>query len=209
MGDDAVLNAGNYTSFIWSTGAVTQTITVSTAGDYTVTVTDANGCQATTMVTILVNPLPTPVITAVETSGITDNDGILCMGDEAVLNVGTYSDYQWSTGESTVTITVSTAGDYTVTVTDGTGCEATATITIIVNPIPVSVITVSETSGTVNDDGIICTGDIATLDAGTFVTYAWSSGGASQTEVVTAGGELYRDGNRCKRLCRNRSLYDS
>ncbi len=54
LGDDTVLtasqtltlDAGNFASYLWNTGATTRTIVVSTMGDYAVTVTDTNGCSA-------------------------------------------------------------------------------------------------------------------------------------------------------------------
>ena len=46
-GNYVVLDAGNgFANYLWSTQELTQTIAVNTAGNYTVTVTDANGCQA-------------------------------------------------------------------------------------------------------------------------------------------------------------------
>ena len=40
-----ILDAGNYASFLWSTGATTQQISVNTLGSYSVDVVDASGCQ--------------------------------------------------------------------------------------------------------------------------------------------------------------------
>jgi hypothetical protein len=53
------------TSYLWSNGATTQSITVNSAGDYSVRVTDANGCQSLTsaVTSVTVNPLPSaPVV---------------------------------------------------------------------------------------------------------------------------------------------------
>lgn len=56
QGHTAILDAGSgYSSYLWSTGAVTQNITVSTSGVYDVTVSNANGCTAFSSVTV--NPL--------------------------------------------------------------------------------------------------------------------------------------------------------
>lgn len=50
-GNYQVLQASSGVSYLWSTGAVTASISVNTAGNYSVTVTDANGCSATSSAT--------------------------------------------------------------------------------------------------------------------------------------------------------------
>ncbi|MFM7017108.1 MAG: hypothetical protein ACKOX3_12360, partial [Bacteroidota bacterium] len=52
-GNNQVLQASSGTSYLWSNGAITASISVNTAGSYTVTVTDANGCSATSAATVL------------------------------------------------------------------------------------------------------------------------------------------------------------
>ncbi|MFN5505623.1 MAG: hypothetical protein ACK48O_02680, partial [Flavobacteriia bacterium] len=47
IGESMNLQASNAFSYLWSNGATTQTTTVSTSGNYTVTVTGNNGCVAT------------------------------------------------------------------------------------------------------------------------------------------------------------------
>jgi hypothetical protein len=59
-----LLDAGNYATYSWSTGATTQQISVNTEGSYTVDVTDANGCQGT-------SNAPFVVTNRVNTSAIT------------------------------------------------------------------------------------------------------------------------------------------
>lgn len=46
VGGSVTLNTGNYSTYNWSTGATTQNINVSNSGTYSVSVTDANGCSA-------------------------------------------------------------------------------------------------------------------------------------------------------------------
>ena len=140
-GDDATLTANpsggtaGYT-YEWSTGATTQSITVSPGSDadYSVTVTDSKGCTASTTATVTVNPNPSVSI---------DGDLEICDGEETTLEAiasgGTpgYT-YEWSTGETSVSITVdpNTDTDYSVTITDSKGCTASTTETVIVNPNP-------------------------------------------------------------------------
>jgi hypothetical protein len=62
LGQNTIFNAGAYTSYLWNTAATTQNITVNSAGTYTVTVTDANGCVGSDTYGLTVNALPVPNI---------------------------------------------------------------------------------------------------------------------------------------------------
>jgi len=121
-GDSVVLDAGDgYATYQWSTGATSRTITVHTAGDYTVSVQDADGCGGTSApVSVRLNVPPTPTVSS--TAG-----PVLCAGDSTTLSVaGTFASYRWSTGETTPTIVVRSAGDYGVEVADTVGCIGNA-----------------------------------------------------------------------------------
>ena len=133
QGQSSTLNAGpGYSAYVWSTGINTQTLSVNTAGTYSVTVTDANGCVGNTSQPIVVNSLPTPTVT-----GITD----ICFGNSTTLDAGAgYSGYQWNGGGITQTISASASGQYTVTVTDANGCTGTSSSLVTVNALPVPVI---------------------------------------------------------------------
>ena len=143
-GATATLTASGGTSYSWSSGETTAAITKGTAGTYTVTVTNANGCTDTEAATITVNTLPTAAITITDNSGIANNDGIIFNGATATLTASGGTSYIWSSGETTAAITKGTAGTYTVTVTDANGCanEASAEVIISVyDPFVPSVIT--------------------------------------------------------------------
>ena len=128
-------SAGLYNSYQWSGGLGTaQTAVVNTAGTYTVTVTDANGCTGTATRTLTVNANPVPVITGTN---------VICAGSTTSFDAGAgYTGYQWSSGlGATQTVNPVTAGTYTVTVTDANGCTGTGTRTLTINANPVPVIT--------------------------------------------------------------------
>src|SRR5690606_19330622 len=98
-------------SYLWSTGATTQSINATASGSYSVQVININGCVSDTSlpVTVTVNPLPSaPSITA---GGPTT----FCIGGSVTLTSSSSNGYLWSPGgQSTQNITVSTSGSYTV-----------------------------------------------------------------------------------------------
>ena len=109
-------------SFSWNTGATTEDIINLVAGNYSVTITDANGCVTSASATI--NEPATAVsatVTATDENGVTSNDGTATAAGSG--GVGPYS-YLWSPGgETTASIANLDSGDYTVVVTDANGCE--------------------------------------------------------------------------------------
>ena len=112
--------------FFWSDGSIGTSNNVY-AGFYIVTVTDANGCSATTQITV-----SEPELLVAEIS----SNNIACYGESnasATVNVtgGTapYS-YSWNTMATEQTITSLTADTYTVIVTDVNGCTAEANVSI-------------------------------------------------------------------------------
>lgn len=117
-GETTQLQASGGTTYLWSTGATTPTITVSQAGTYSFTAFNGT-CEATSSeVTIIVNATPNPVITV-------DGSLELCSGGTTTLTASGGTTYLWSTGATGSSITVSEAGTYSVTAFNGT-CEATS-----------------------------------------------------------------------------------
>ncbi len=183
IGDNTILDAGDFDTYIWSDGATGQTIEVDATGSYSVTVTDGNGCTGETSVAVVVNDLPTVIV---------DGDETFCEGTNVTLDAGgPFSDYDWSEGSSGQTIDITATGTYSVTVTNGNGCTNEAAINVVANSNPEPVIAGSTT---------FCAGSSATLDAGDFVSYVWSDGSSSQT-ILVEEGNLYTvtvtDANGC------------
>jgi hypothetical protein len=160
-GASAALNASGGTSYVWSTGDNTASVTVSptTQTSYTVTVTDSNACVTNTSATVSVNSLPTPSVSVADNSGAL-NDGIILIGASATLTASGGTSYLWDTGATTAVLVASPGSTttYIVTVTNENGCSATSssTVTVVLEQLPI--ITVSETSGNSNNDGNICSG---------------------------------------------------
>ncbi|MFM7079651.1 MAG: hypothetical protein ACKOYC_07640, partial [Bacteroidota bacterium] len=113
-GSAATLNApAGLASYSWSNGASSATINPSTAGTFTLTVTDANGCVGSTSQLVTINANPVPVITG---------NFVACQGSTTTLNAPAGFTYAWNSGATTSTINPCVAGLYTVTVTDANGC---------------------------------------------------------------------------------------
>jgi PKD repeat protein len=169
-------------TYMWSNGETTQTITVSAAGNYSVTIYSDKDCMgASSTTTVTVNPLPTVNITA---SGATS----FCTGGNVDLTADQTSNLVWSTTASTQTINITNSGTYSVSYTDGNGCEATSnSISVSVSATPVPTIGASGST-------TICSGDVVTLTASTSDSYVWNlngspiSGATSQTYNASAQG---------------------
>jgi hypothetical protein len=113
-------------TFAWSNGAATEDLTGIPAGDYTLNVTDANGCTTMCDVTIVEPPVLACTIVGLNT-GCMETVG---SADATVLGGTAPYTYAWSTGETTEDITSLPPGEYTLTVTDNNGCTTTCDVTI-------------------------------------------------------------------------------
>ncbi len=171
-GDSVLLTADAWVSYLWNTGASTQSIEADTSGNYFVTVTSSNGCTgASSGITVYVYPLPTPSITA---SGPLS----FCIGDSVTLNCSVDSLYSWNTGATTQSITTDTSGIYTVTITLNTGCTGTASVTVAVHLYPTDSIVSSATIPICFgvDDTLTC------IPAG--ASYHWNNNATTQSIIV-------------------------
>ncbi|WP_345368778.1 T9SS type A sorting domain-containing protein, partial [Algivirga pacifica] len=181
-------------SYLWNTGSTSEDLSNLTAGMYSVTVTDANGCTADTMF-VLIDP------TALSLSGSLENN--LCSGDSTGSidlgvsgGVGPYS-YLWNTGATSEDLSNLTAGMYSVTVTDANGCTAD-TMFVLTDPTALSL------SGSRENN--LCSGDsIGSIDLGVSggvgpYSYLWNTGATSEDlSNLTAGmySVTVTDANGC------------
>lgn len=177
-GQTVTLTSSSATGNLWSTGATTQSITVSTSGTYWVRITSGT-CTAQSLNSVVTvgSSLATPTIS---TSGPT----ALCNGSTVTLTSSSTSNNTWSTGATTRSITVSTAGTYWVRVSNGS-CTAQSSNTVV---------TSSSSSGTVptisaTGSTTICpNGGSVTLTSSTASSYLWSTGETTRSIVATEAG---------------------
>ena len=170
------LKASGGTSYVWSTGATTSTITVSPLIQtvYSVTVTNACG-SATSTFTVSINALPIALLS-------TDRDTI-CSGDTVKMTAGGGGSYVWSTGATSSIIKVIplTTTTYTLHVfTTGTTCQDSAVVVINVNQTITSSVTKTADS--------VCPGTPVTLtttSSGGPPAYLWNTGATTSSITVT------------------------
>ena len=164
-------------SFAWSNGATTETVSGLTAGSYTVTATDAEGCEATSTIRFVEKDVLTILQNDIQhVTCYGGNDGYIVVGVDGGVAPYTVS---WSNGVSSYSNTNLTAGDYTVTVTDSKGCSASKTFTIT-QP---NAFTLSfEDVSSIKCKGL-CNGTATVNVSGGEApyTYNWSSGEKTQT----------------------------
>lgn len=123
----------------------TPTILASSAaysGNYSLTVTDANGCSGTTQMNAIVNALPTAAIIAANNTGCAPVcTSFTVSGSASIVTANWYmGDGSYDTGTSTTPRCYSVPGVYTVGVvaSDANGCTGSNTATLEVYPIPVA-----------------------------------------------------------------------
>jgi len=189
-------------TYSWDTNPVQTTATATglSQGTYTVTVTDANGCQANRTFTIGQPAAPLSALTGGSHTDVSCNGG--ANGTATVEPTGgtpSYT-YTWNTSPVQITATATglSAGTYTVTVTDANACQATRSFTIG-QPTILSV-TKSKTDALCN--GSATGSATVTVSGGNGgYTYLWSpSGGTAATATGLATGNytcLITDANAC------------
>lgn len=174
-GGSVTLTASTGNSWLWSTGATTQSITVDSTGNYFVTV-DYGYCSRTSShIPVTVNPNPDP---SVAVNGPTT----FCEGDSVTLAAVDGSFWMWNNGANTQSITVDSSGTYSVIVYNSYGCFLQSD-PVVVNASPAPAVTIST-----NGPTTFCQGDDVTLTANTGASYLWSTGDTTQSITVSASG---------------------
>ncbi len=182
-------------TYSWSNSQTTTSISALSQGSYTLSVTDVNGCAASSSITITEpNQLN---VSANVTSNIHCN-GINTGSAVSIVSGGTspYT-YSWSNSQSTLNIIGLSAGTYTVNVTDNNGCAGTAGVTITqpATALTATADSISASAGCNGSAWIIPAGGTAPY------TYLWTTGGQTTDSIQNQCSGTYcytvTDGNGC------------
>jgi len=139
--------------------------------------TDNCGGSATCSFTVTINAAPTVSISA-------EGPTTVCSPGCVTLTASGADTYEWSTGETTTSISACSSGDYTVRgTTEGCSDDADAPVHVTINPPP---------TVTVSADGptTVCSPSCVTLNASGAETYEWSTG-ATGSSISACSSGLY------------------
>ncbi|MFH2143560.1 MAG: SprB repeat-containing protein, partial [Bacteroidota bacterium] len=166
-------------TFLWNTGATSEDLLNISAGNYSCTITDQNGCQLTVNKTIINNQGTLSLLNTVisnETCGNSNGqiDNIISGGNPPL-------NYLWSSGHTTEDISGIVAGSYSCTITDVNGCQLFSSSIVDNNTATLSITNVIITNEVCSDSQ----GSINLTVSGTQtpISFNWSSG--QSTEDLT------------------------
>jgi subtilisin family serine protease len=193
-GGSLLLDAGSgYSSYLWSNGATTRTVTITQSGTYNVLVTNGaiNSCPLKSY-NVVVNVNPTPLDSISLPTG-----NSACIGSvvKLIANQNQNYSYKWFKNDNEILgvnsneYNVSTSGLYKLQITNQFGC---ATLTnsqqVVINPLPIA-------SVSMIGDTVFCNGDSLKLiaNSGLGYTYNWNTGKTSKDIVVKNSGTYFLD----------------
>ncbi len=177
QGGSVLLTSSAGTGNTWSDSALTQAITVTSSGNYTVTVTGGNGCSSiSAFAAVTVNSYPAvPTISA-------NGPASFCQGGNVTLTSSAYTGYTWSNGGTNQSITVTAPNSYSVSLTNA-GCSVSSLpFAVTVNPLPPA------PSITYTGPVTFCQGGSVIFLSSVSTGNTWSNGQTTQWITVTSSG---------------------
>lgn len=192
---ESVGGASGNLSYLWSTGATSSSITVTTQGTYGVTISDALGC---TLEESFYVPEGNNAFTVTETitHPFCDLDGTGAIN----LNIAPADSYtfEWSNNANSQNISGLSAGNYSVTVTNPqSGCQVVENYQVTASGLDI----VLSLTGCDAPNNMVTISANPTLGNGPY-TYAWSTGATTASiEAPSIQGSIYSvtitDANGC------------
>lgn len=204
--DSLTITAQHTPPFLWNTGDTTQSITVSSEGDYTVSLSDAYGCYydstvhvilipsipvTSLFVTVLENELPYTINdSSYQAEGSYTQTLTSAMGCDSVLTIELTVLYNINDQlDSTICENelpflwndslFTEMGTKTTVIPASNGVDSIISMNLYTRPLP---------SAQISGTSLLCTDSSGTVSADSAVTYLWSSGDTTQSIMVNASG---------------------
>jgi gliding motility-associated-like protein len=189
-GETAVLTATGAATYIWSTGATTNPISVSPASPTNYTVTGFIGpCTNSAVVTVNIITTPTVVVSG---------NNSICEGQSTTLTASGATSYLWSTSASGPSITVNPSSTTNYQVVGGAGtCTNAANYQVNVTAVPNMTVSGS----------VICAGQQASVTATGASTYQWNTGETTSTIHPSPSGNTSYSVTGANGNCTNTAVY--
>ncbi len=184
----------NYT-YHWSNNGATATITNLAPGNYTVTVTDLNGCTA--VQTVTVNSFNCSLSASIASTNVTCNGAADGTASVTVNGAVAPVSYTWSNGAMTPSVNNLPPGSYAVSILDANGCPASLSVNITEPPVLSANATATGETALNADDG---TATAQPTGGTTPYSYLWSNDGVTATITGLAPGSYsvtVTDANNC------------
>lgn len=162
--------------FNWSTGENTSSISASSTGVYTVTIsksypTNNANCFSVASRTVTTSNALDPKVYGLKA---------ICSGNPAEVRVDNFNTIKWSTGSTSQNVSIVNPGRYFVTVSNSSGCTGNTFVDIVTSTKPFVDVNNFPTS--------VCSGQAVVIDAGAQSAYLWSTGATTRTIQVNSTG---------------------
>ncbi|MCB0482511.1 MAG: T9SS type A sorting domain-containing protein, partial [Flavobacteriales bacterium] len=178
QGGSVLLTSSSATNNKWSSNDTSNSILVSTSGNYSVNVRNQFGCEASSA-NVFVKANQNPAKPTLLVTG----DTTFCQGDSAIIQSSYTTGIVWSNSSTTPLVVAKNSGFYSVTYTDTNNCSATSkSLRITSNPIP------SLPTVTASGPLTFCDGNSVTLNSSASSGNKWSRGDSSASILVTTSG---------------------
>ena len=163
----------NVANYLWQNNSNSATLTATSEGDYSVTVTGTNSCTSIDSAFLTINPLP--VFNLGPDTEVCENENYLLDA-----GLGNTSTFLWQDGSTSPTLNVSQGGIYSVEVTT-LGCTSSDEVEIFYTDLPIV---------DLGNDTLICEDEELLLDAyyDDLTTYTWQNNSNLPTFIVTEPG---------------------
>jgi gliding motility-associated-like protein len=160
-------------SYLWSDGTTTPSLSISSPGSYSLTVTNSCGTDADTVVIIDAGALPAIAL---------GDDLALCPGDTQILapDFSNADNWVWQDGSTDSTYIINAAGQVTIEVSNGCGSVYDTLDIVFLPPVPIL---------NLGTDTALCSSDLLLLEVDIQdVTITWFDGSQGDQVAVTGAG---------------------